>query len=92
VKQKPITPYQRLLTEAREFALEVIRRARWKRTMYCWPVADVDKPIGYRLDTVAHRVQAADQLGYDVMLKWEDRGLVAYYVKRPPDTPWRLQP
>jgi hypothetical protein len=38
---------------------------------------------GWKLDDLAERVQAADQLGYDVKLRMADDGLRVEYVKRP---------
>lgn len=79
---KRITPYQRLMEDVQRLARQVAWPAR--RLMTVFPKDGLTN--GYRIDGVAERVQAADQLGYDVRLKWNpNSGLVAEYVKRPDD-------
>lgn len=90
MKAKPITPYKRLLDEAREFVRNVTYRQ--KRVMFIYPKEKISGGSAYRLDDLAERVTAADQLDYDVQLINKDDGLNVIYVKRIPDAPWRLKP
>lgn len=90
MKEKPITPYQRLLEEARKFVWDVTYRN--KRVMFIYPKDKVDGRATYRLDDLAERVAAADQLGYDVQLVNNDDGLNVMYIKRIPPAPWKLRP
>lgn len=77
-RPKPITPYERLLRKARAFATDALYPMR--RTMWFYPANRITEE--WRLGDLAQRVRAADQLGWDVRLRWEDRGLVVEYVKR----------
>lgn len=71
-------PYTRLLERARQYAFDV--RHRYERTMWKYPK---EKLAGsWRLDDLAERVQAGDQLGYDVQLKVVDGDLIVRYIKR----------
>lgn len=71
-------PYTRLLRISRQFAADVSYARR--RTMWQYPK---EKLAGsWRLDDLAERVQAADQLGYDVQLKVDEGALRVDYVKR----------
>ena len=83
MKDKPITPYARLLTRAKELARAVKYPAR--RVMWTYPKAKINE--GWTLGDLMQRVQAADQLGYDVLVRSNDEGLRVEYVKRP-DVPW----
>lgn len=80
------TPYNRLLRIARQFALNAAHPQR--RTMWSYPK---EKLAGsWRLDDLAERVQAADQLGHDVRLKVVEGALQVEYVKRP-EVPFELR-
>jgi hypothetical protein len=78
-KEKPITPYQRLMTKARGFSAQVLYPE--KKTMWHYPKAKLS--IGWSLADLWERTAAAEQVGYDVRLKATDAGLVVEYVKRP---------
>jgi len=82
--QKPKTPYQRLLEDAREFAGQV--KYRHEKLMWRYPKEKLN--TGWALNDLAERVSAADQLGYDVILRNSDDGLSVYYRKKVPDTPY----
>lgn len=82
--QKPKTPYQRLLEDAREFAGQV--KYCHEKLMWRYPKEKLN--TGWALNDLAERVSAADQLGYDVILRNSDDGLSVYYRKKVPDTPY----
>lgn len=71
-------PYTALLERAQEFAASV--QYRHTKTMWTYPRGRLSQ--GWRLDTLAERVKAADQLGYDVILTTVDDALVVQYRKR----------
>jgi len=80
-------PYTRLKRIAQEYIVE--HRFPRTRTMFVFPKADLGG--SWTLDDVAERVQAADQLGYDVRLVVTDGDLVIKYVKRAGDLPGELR-
>lgn len=85
---KRISPYQRLVEIAQQFAWKV---AYPERKVMCSYQKD-RLHEGWRLDGLAQRVQAADQLGYDVKLEVKDGDLRVLYVKRPPEAPYQFRP
>ena len=87
---KPITPYQRLVKDARDWVFEV--RYAHSVVMFQFPKAS-EQDVSYRLDNLYQRVKAADQLGYDVKLEALDGGaLHVRYVKRAGDPPFAINP
>lgn len=80
MKQKPKTPYQRLLEDVLEFTRKV--RFPHEKAMWVYPKARLSE--GWNIYDLSERVQAADQLGYDVCLKVTDQGLVVFYRKKVP--------
>ena len=54
-------------------------------TMWTWPKAKLQD--GWRLDGIVQRVEAADQLGYDVCLVSTEVGLKVIYKKKSPYPP-----
>jgi hypothetical protein len=78
LKTKPVTPYQRLLDDITEFCLKLKHR----NTVGMLWFGKANLPTGFRLDDVYERTLAADQLGYDVVLRADDKGLHVNYVKR----------
>ena len=83
---KPLNPYLRLRANARDWARTVITRKRISMAHY--PKDKLD--IGWTITPIAERVRAADQLGYDVQLRWDEAvGLRVDYVERiPPPPAW----
>lgn len=73
------TPYNRLKRVVQEYMTRV--QLPMRKTMWMYPKEKLRET--WRLDDLAERVQAADQLGFDVRLRMSDQGLVAEYVKRP---------
>lgn len=89
-KPKPITPYERLRSEAAQWAFNVANPIR--RRMYTFQTAEIDRGDGWKLCDVKQRVQAADQLGWNVEIVVDTNGdLVFRYVQRPPDAPWSIR-
>lgn len=80
-------PYNRLKRICTKWAGSVIYPH--KRLMWRYPKDKITH--SWRLDDLAERVQAADQLGYDVKLEWRNDGLAVLYVKRPDEIPWELK-
>lgn len=76
-------------TELKREACDWIRKAMnpQRVAMWSYPKESLRQDQGWRLDELAERVRAADQLGYDVRLLWKDDGLHVQYVKRMPDVP-----
>jgi len=78
-KAKPITPYERLLDNTREFRVSV----EFAHRVRVWSYPKAKLKDGWRLDDLFERVGAADQLGYDVVLLAKEEGLIVEYRKRP---------
>ncbi len=78
-------PYQMLLEEIIQFCRKL--QFPHEREMFYYPKDKL--PGNFRLDDLSERTKAADQLGYDVVLKAEDKGLIVYYRKKAPDVPYR---
>jgi len=87
VIKKPITPYQRLLGDAQNFANSVALRG--KKQMWHYPANRLHEH--WNLRDLAQRVAAADQLGYDVQIVNQEDGLYVYYVKKLPVRPWSFK-
>ena len=88
-KPKPETPYARLLRECRQWAFRV--KYPKHRTMFVFPKAKLRE--GWSLDDVAHRVEAANTLGWSVEIVVAENGdLVVRYVKNAPDAPLVIRP
>lgn len=83
---KRINPYERLRRQFGEYCNSIEYAPR--RRMWIYPKEKLSS--SWRLDDLAERVAAADQLGYDVMLTNTDEGLVVYYSKRPDKRPWNV--
>jgi hypothetical protein len=83
MKQKPMTPYQRLLEAARKYARDVDfpKRAR----MWTYPKDKLNDR--WTLGDLKERAAAAEQLGFDVRLKCTDEGLEVWYVQKRPERP-----
>lgn len=83
---KPVNPYTRLKQEAVEWIANAISPR--KIQMFQYPAKSLFTE-SWNLHNLAERVRAADQLGFDVHLRWvDDQGLRVEYVSRLPSTPW----
>lgn len=87
MSEKRKTPYQRLLDEIKEY----VRNVQYRHEVTMWSYPDGKLHEGWRLDALHQRVQAASQLGYDVILVAKDDALVVRYKKRVPDPSWSWQ-
>jgi len=79
--KSPRNPYQDIIQKAKNFLFKVFHPH--KRRMWIYPANKLE--TGWTLETLDQRVQAADQLGYDCVLKHTNEGLEVWYVKRPPE-------
>lgn len=75
------TPYTRLLEAVRRY-VSAVKHPR-RVTMWHYPKARLDE--GWSLANLYQRTTAADQVGYDVILKATENGLEVVYQKRPPE-------
>ena len=90
--EKRQNPYQRLQEECRKWAKTVVYAH--ERLMWRFPAKTLHTDR-WGLVNTAERVQAADQLGYECVLRWrggEDGGLEVVYRKRPDSPPWSINP
>lgn len=76
---KPKTPYQWLLERFEKLETQI--RYPDERFMFRFP-KDTIRTTGYRLDGVWERTKAAQQLGYEVVVKAEDDDLRIHYRKK----------
>lgn len=84
METKRKNPYVVLLEEIREHCRKI--KYRHTKQMRHYPKARLSE--GWSLLNLYERVAAAKQLGYDVVLKADDTGLVVNYVKEVPATPF----
>ena len=85
-KTKPITPYQRLLDDFREYA----RKVNFPRRVEMFILPKEKMAQGWSMNDVWERTMAAGQLGYDVVAKADNDGLHFVYVSKRPDKPWNV--
>lgn len=83
---KPKSPYQRLLEDTRDWA----RKVMYRHSVGMWTYPKAKLTEGYRLDDLYERVQAAEQLGYEVVVVANETGLFVRYVKKIPKPPHLL--
>lgn len=83
--EKRKNPYTRLLDEIKDWCNKV--RYRHQVSMWFYPK---DRLIeGWSLNDLYERTKAAEQLGYDVVVVANDKGLSVTYVKKVPEVPYR---
>lgn len=85
MKRKPQTPYQRLYGVLMEFARSVFSPKMIR--MWRYDRISIEGDATWKLSNLTERVAAADQLGYDVIIRNEDGNLVVYYRERPAKLP-----
>lgn len=73
-----VNPYTSLLRVAQQFAFDV--KNRTVKSMFFYPAARLGD--GWSLIDLKERVAAADQLGWDVLMKVREDGLHVEYHKR----------
>ena len=76
---KRLNPYQRLLNQIKDFLRDDVKY-RHKKLM--WRYSKKSLNNGWDLSQVYERVQAAEQLGYDVQLIANGSGLEVHYIKK----------
>lgn len=82
-----INPYTRLQRIAMEWASSVLYPHT--QTMWTYPKERLDGL--WRLTNLNERVEAAEQLGYRVIIESNEQGLVVKYEKKPSELPWELR-
>jgi len=82
MKQKPKNPYNELLIKIRALVVKFLYPER--KLMWRYPADKIN--TGWTLGDLAERVQAAEQIGFDVVLVWngsnESKGLEVWYRKK----------
>ena len=79
-----INPYTRLLNRIKSFCFKL----RTRRTVYMWNYPKNRLNEGWTLGDLYERAQAADQLGYDVIVETSPgSGITLKYVERLPAIP-----
>jgi hypothetical protein len=87
VSTKPVTPYQRLIGRVQEWVFSV--KYPHRPSMFSIPKAQIGG--SFTLTDVYERAQAANQLGYDVVVLVDAAGaLVFQYRKRPGEPPMEV--
>lgn len=91
-KEKPKTPYERLVEETLRFLSRVLFPK--KKEMWTYTKQDVDSARYAVGDVLRQRVIAARQLGYEVHIVENDGVISVLYVEKRPewdDLPWSLR-
>lgn len=83
---KRVNPYTSLKNRFSEWVSKAINRRR----IHMWTYPRDKMDCSWSLSNLAERVAAADQLGYDVVLKSDDSGLRVEYVAKIPSRPWDI--
>lgn len=89
-KHRPITPYERLLKAATEYAVNVTVRKRvlWE---HYFPKDKVLNRIAFTMDDLYQAVKTARALGFDTELViGGDGGLRAVHVAKLPERPYEF--
>lgn len=81
---KKKNPYQRLLEDIKEWCLNV--RSRHEVIMWLYPKNRLNE--GWTLHELYERTRAAEQLGYEIYVTADDRGLHVLYRKKLPTVPY----
>lgn len=87
MKAKRIGPYTRLLNEIKDYCYKV--KYRHKKIMWKYPKDNLD--AHWKMVDLYHRVAAAEQLGYEVVLSACDEWLTVSYVKEVPEIPYEFR-
>ena len=78
-RPKPQTPYQRLIRAVRKYVSET----KNPKQIPMWKYSRKNLRDLWKLDALYERTYAAQQLGYDVILKTDEEWFYVYYQKRP---------
>ena len=71
-------PYQMLLDKISDFCQNI--KYRHQKLMFIYPIDKLANT--WTMNQLYERVVAADQLGYDVVLKSTNNGLEVHYIKQ----------
>lgn len=88
MKNKPTNPYVMLLNEIKAW----IRKLKYRHTarMFFWTVENLAADKVWRLDGLYQRVIAAKELGYEVVVEADEKGMTTKYRKII-ETPFQLE-
>lgn len=81
MRNKPITPYERLMKEHQDFRWKV----KYPKVLEMWHYPKARLADRWSLVDLNERVAAASTLGYDVQLYATDQGLEVKYVQKRPE-------
>lgn len=79
-------PYQMLMEEVQDY----LRKIKYRKRKEMWFFPKDKLADSWSMQDTYERVAAADQLGYDVILKATKKGLEVEYVKKIPTVPYRF--
>lgn len=88
MKEKRKNPYQMLLEEIQKFCFNI----EWPHKVFMWGYTKASlSTSSYRLDGLAERVQAGNQLGYEVVLEIGSDGQLNVFYRKKIEIPyhWR---
>lgn len=83
-----MTPRQRLYEKAKAFTTKL--RTLHTRSMLFYSAKEIES-CSFNLRWLYQRSLAAEQLGYEVIMKADDEGLHASYRKKMPEVPMELR-
>lgn len=84
---KTISPYTRLLNDAKNFIYKIHNPSR----IFMWRYPKDKLGERWTLTDLYERTKAAEQLGYDVIVIAEDNGLTIQYRKMMPEIPYNFK-
>lgn len=83
---KRTNPYTTLKNQFSDWVSKAINRRRV--LMWTYPKNRLEE--GWKLSDLSERVAAANQLGFEVVLKSSEAGLHVEYVAKVPERPWDI--
>ena len=88
-KSKPVTPYERLLKVASDFATKVVSRKRveWR---FWFSKESIEKRIAFTMDDLYEAVFTADSLGYETLLLAKSDGMRVVHISKLPERPYEF--
>lgn len=87
MKLKRKNPYKMLFEDIVDFCRKI--RLRDETHMFHFPIDKISTHVGWDIYDLHQRTMAANQLGYDVVIKASSDGLDVKYVKKLPEVPYR---
>lgn len=86
MKQKRKNPYEMLLEEIKLF----LNKIYYRKNIFMWRYPKESLSQGWNLEKLSWKVEAAEELGYEVLLQSDDDDLKVVYREKIPDRPWRF--